>query len=316
MRGYANKLTMLLAATIVAATTALAAHAAPAGSPSRQADPVPTATVAAADVTASLRPLSPMPQPGAMPAGSYMRRIQERGRLIVGVNQDNYRVGYLNPQTGELEGFDIEIAKLVALAIFGDETKIQYKAVVSATRIPMLQAGEVDMVVSTFTINAQRKEQILFSEVYYQAGQKVLVARDSQATGVQDLSGKRVCSPKGSTSAKQVVAMNPSVVLVESTTFTECLVLFQLDKVDAITTDDVILAGLAAQDPFRTKIVGEQFSKEPYGIGVNKEHPDFVRFINGVLQKAKADGTWKRIYNQWLGQFMGPAEPPKGTYVD
>lgn len=266
------------------------------------------------DVTASYRPPANMPRPGAMPSGSYMAKIQERGRLIVGVSQDVFSVGYLNPLTNELEGFDIDIAKQVAKAIFGDEKRIQWVSVTSAARIPLLKEGKVDMVVSTFTINAARKQEINFSEIYYMSGQKILVGRDSTAVSLDDLSGQRVCAPRGSTSAKNIVALNPKAKLVETATYSDCLVLFQLRKADAVSTDDVILAGLAAQDPF-SKVVGKTFSPEPYGIGVAKENVDFTRFVNGVLVDIKANGTWKRIYDRWLGQ-MGPQDPPRGTYVD
>lgn len=270
--------------------------------------------VAAPEVTASLRPTANLPRPMAMPEGSTMKKIQERGRLIVGVSQDKFAIGYLNPLTNELEGFDIEIAKAMARAIFGDERKIQFVAVASADRIPLIQAGKVDLVISTFTINAARKNDIAFSEVYYMAGQKILVHRDSTATSIRDLSGKRVCAPKGSTSAKNIVSANPQAVLVETVEYTDCLVLFQMRQVDAISTDDVILAGLAKQDPF-ARVVGASFTAEPYGIGMSKDQPDLVRFVNGVLVQMKRDGTWTRIYDKWFGA-NGAQEPPRGTYID
>lgn len=273
----------------------------------------PCASARAEEVTASLRP-SALPRPGDMPAGSTMKRIQERGRLIVGVSLDKYNISYLNPLTNELEGFDVDIARQVARAIFGDEKHIQFVAVSSASRIPMIKDGTVDMVVSTFTINEARKKEIRFSEVYYNAGQKILVQRSSPVASVADLSGQRVCAPKGSTSAKNVVAANPQVKLVETVEFTDCLVLFQQHQADAISTDDVILAGLAAQDPF-AKVVGAKFTSEPYGIGVNMNQPDLVRFINAVLSDIKGNGTWTRIYNRWFG-IMGPQEAPRGVYSD
>jgi len=266
------------------------------------------------DPTASLRPAASLPRPMAMPDGTTMRKIQERGRLIVGVSQDKFAIGFLNPLTNELEGFDIDMAKAMAKAIFGDERKLQIVAVSSAERIPLIQAGKVDMVISTFTINAARKKDIQFSEVYYLSGQKILVAKDSPARSIKDLSGQRVCAPKGSTSAKNIVTANPEAKLVETVEFTDCLVQLQLGKVDAISTDDVILAGLAKQDPL-TKVVGPNFTAEPYGIGMSKEQPDLVRFVNGVLVQLKGDGTWKRSYDKWFGA-MGAQEPPKGIYVD
>lgn len=269
---------------------------------------------AAPDATASLRPAASLPRPMAMPDGSTMKKIQDRGRLIVGVSQDKYAIGFLNPLTNELEGFDIEMAKAMAKAIFGNENKLQIVAVSSAERIPLIKAGKVDMVISTFTINAKRKEEINFSEVYYMSGQKILVHKDSAAKSIADLSGQRVCAPAGSTSAKNILTANPAAKLVETVEFTDCLVLFQMRQVEAISTDDVILAGLAKQDPF-AKVIGSGFTAEPYGIGMSKDQPDLVRFANGVLVQMKSDGTWKRIYDKWFGS-MGAAEPPRGTYTD
>ncbi len=269
---------------------------------------------AAPDATASLRPAASLPRPMAMPDGSTMKKIQDRGRLIVGVSQDKYAIGFLNPLTNELEGFDIEMAKAMAKAIFGNENKLQIVAVSSAERIPLIKAGKVDMVISTFTINAKRKEEINFSEVYYMSGQKILVHKDSAAKSIADLSGQRVCAPAGSTSAKNILTANPSAKLVETVEFTDCLDLFQMRQVEAISTDDVILAGLAKQDPF-AKVIGSGFTAEPYGIGMSKDQPDLVRFANGVLTQMKGDGTWKRIYDKWFGA-MGAAEPPRGTYID
>lgn len=273
-----------------------------------------TPAFAAPDATASLRPAANLPRPMAMPDGSTMKKIQDRGRLIVGVSQDKYAIGFLNPLTNELEGFDIEMAKAMAKAIFGNENKLQIVAVSSAERIPLIKAGKVDMVISTFTINAKRKEEINFSEVYYMSGQKILVHKDSAAKSIADLSGQRVCAPAGSTSAKNILTANPAAKLIETVEFTDCLVLFQMRQVEAISTDDVILAGLAKQDPF-AKVIGSGFTAEPYGIGMSKDQPDLVRFANGVLTQMKGDGTWKRIYDKWFGS-MGAAEPPRGTYID
>lgn len=273
-----------------------------------------TAAPSAAEVVKSMRPLSPMPRPGAMTDG-FMKKIQERGRLVVGVNMGTYLFGYLNPITNQPEGFDVDIARQVAKAIFGDEKRIEFKAVVSATRLPMVMDGSVDMVVSTMTINAARKEQIHFSEVYYEAGQRILVAKNSTAKSVDDLSDKKVCLTRGSTSIKNIQTKNPRVVVVEQDEFTDCMVLFQQGKVDAVSSDDVILAGLAKQDPY-AKVVGDKFTDEPYGIGVSKEHPEFVRFVNGVLSQMKADGTWGALYDKWLGGMISTTtpQPPKGSY--
>ncbi len=284
----------------------------PAASPAAAASPSPAA---AAEVTASLRPLSPMPQPGSMPANTYLRTIQERGRLIAGVRQDVLLFGYLNPRTNQLEGFDIDIVREVTRAIFGDASKVEFRTVTSASRIPSLQEGTVDIVASTMTINADRKQQIDFSTVYYDAGQRVLVKKDAPYNSIQDLSGKKVCAAKGSTSEQNIPKANPQAEVVQADQYTDCLLLLQQGRADAVSTDDVILASLAAQDP-NTKLVGPKFSSEPYGLGIAKGRPEFVRFVNGVLEQVKTSGRWTAIYNQWLGQFAPAPEPPKATYVD
>ncbi|MBI2755088.1 MAG: glutamate ABC transporter substrate-binding protein [Chloroflexi bacterium] len=282
--------------------------AAPAASPSAAASP------AAGDVTASARPLSPLPQPGNMPAGSFMKEIQDRGRLIAGARQDVPLFNFLNPRTNQYDGFDVDVLREIAKAIFNDDTKIEFRQVNSSTRIPLLQEGALDIVAATMTINAERKQQIDFSEVYYAAGQKLLVKKDSTATSIQDMAGKRVCATKGSTSETNITKFQPQAQVVQADAYTDCLLSLQQGRVDAVSTDDVILSGLADQDP-NTKIVGEKFTEEPYGLGFKQGRAQFVPFVNGVLTQMKGNGRWKAIYEKWLGKFGPAPEPPKGTYT-
>ncbi|GLZ28267.1 putative glutamine-binding protein GlnH [Lentzea sp. NBRC 105346] len=264
------------------------------------------------DATASLRP-GPLPEPGQMPDGSTMAKIQARGRLIAGVDQNTYLMGFRNSFTGEIEGFDVELARRLAQAIFNDPAKVQFKIVTSAGRIPALKSGDVDVVVRTMTITCQRLAEVDFSAVYYQAGQRVLVRRNSGISGVEALQGKKVCATAGSTSLANVASKGTKPVSVPN--WTDCLVMLQQGQVDAISTDDTILAGLAAQDPY-TEVVGGRFTEEPYGIGVPKGQEDLVRFVNGVLEQMRADGTWVALYRRWLGQ-LGPAPtPPVARYRD
>ena len=236
--------------------------------------------------------------------------------LIAGVRQDVPLTGFLNPRTNQIEGFDIEFVKAITRAIFGDESKVELKPVTAAARIPSLQDGSVDLVAGAMTITADRKNQIDFSEVYYQAGDRVLVKSDSPYNSIRDLAGRRVCTVKGSTAEQNIPSASPQAQVVQADTYNECLLSLQQGRVDAVSTDDVILSGLAQQDP-STKLVGEKFSDEPYGIGVAKGHPEFVAFINGVIQQMKADGRWKAAYDMWFGRFAGPApDPPRGTYID
>lgn len=261
--------------------------------------------------TASYPPSATLPAPNQMPAGSKMREIQDRGKLTVGVSADTLLFGAQNPLTGVIEGFDIDMLKLVATAIFGDdEDRLDIKVITYAQRIPSLQDRSVDLVAHTMTINCTRWNQVAFSSTYYAAGQKILVRRDSAKTSITDLdaSGAQVCAPAGSTNIDEL-AKYPGVKVKAVDDITDCLVLFQQGKVEAITADDTVLAGFADQDPYAV-VVGEAFTQEPYGIAANAEDVQFVQFVNKVLANARADGEWKAIYERWLGAFGPTPEPP------
>ncbi|MET0899916.1 MAG: glutamate ABC transporter substrate-binding protein [Mycobacterium sp.] len=253
--------------------------------------------------------------PGAMPPGSTMATIAERGRLVVGVDQNTFLFGYRNPATGQLEGFDIDVAREVARAIFGDPNRIDLRVVDAGQREPALQSGQVDLVVRTFSITCARKENVAFSTVYYNANQRILALKGSGIDSAAALSGKRVCAVKGTTSLAALYALDPRPELFGVSSWTDCLVMLQQGQVDAISTDDVVLAGLANQDP-TVELVGAGLGVEPYGIGIKKENTDLVRFVNGVLEQMRTDGTWERLYNTWL-RSLGPAPaPPTPRYQD
>ena len=274
----------------------------------------PTATNADCDREASWRP-GPLPAPGAMPPGSTMATIAERGRLIAGVDQDTYLFGFRNPATGQLEGFDIDIAREIARAIFGDPDRIQLRVLNPNQRESALQSGEVDLVVRTYSITCARKELVDFSTVYYEANQKLLTVKGSGIDSFAALSGKRVCAVSGTTSLSKLFELNPPPKVFGATTWTDCLLMLQQGQVDAISTDDAVLKGLARQDP-NVEVVGDSITKEPYGIGVNTKNEDLVRFVNGVLEKIREDGTWQRLYEARL-QELGPSPgPPEPRYKD
>ncbi len=268
---------------------------------------------------ASLRPPASMPAAGQLPAGSTMAAILKRGRLIVGVDQNSYLFGYrdsANDATnGQIVGFDIDIAHQVAKAIFGDPNKIQFRAITSADRIPVLQKDQADLVVDSMTINCERLQQVAFSTDYFDAGQRVLVMDDSTVKSIDDLGGKKVCAASGTTSIQNIADASSHPIPVSVNDWTDCLVMLQQGQVDAISTDDSILAGLAAQDP-NTKLVGPKFTDEPHGVAIKKSNADLVRFVNGVLDRMRADGTWKAMYSRWLTS-LGPApNPPASQYLD
>lgn len=268
------------------------------------------------DPTASIRPQGPPPAPGNFPSGSTMATIRARGSLIVGVDQNTYQFGYRDPLSGQLQGFDIAMAQEIARAIFGDPSKIQYKVLTSADRIPALKNHRVDLVVQTMTITCDRWKDVNFSSVYYMAGQKVLVKTNSDYKSIQDLGGKTICASKGSTSIANIVnaPVNPKPIGMQVPNWTDCLVMLQQNQVDAISTDDTILAGLAKQDPF-TKVLPTAMTEEPYGMAMQKEQTDFVQFVNSVLDQMRSNGRWTQIYNEWLSDLLGAnATPPPAKY--
>jgi polar amino acid transport system substrate-binding protein len=265
--------------------------------------------------TASLPPPTTMPTPGQMPKGTFMAQIQARGKLVVGVDQNTYLWGYRNPSTGEMSGFDIDMLRQVAAAIFGpnDPGDIQFVIVPNADRVQAVQKGQVDIVAETMTITCARAKKVDFSTVYYQAGQEILVPNNSTIKRPQDLGGKRVCAPDDSTSLTNLRAPGrPHMQLWGVNNMTDCLVMLQQGQVDAISTDDAILTGLAAQDP-NVEVLKPTFSDEPYGMAISKAHPDLTSFVNGVLAQVRTDGTWAQIYGTYLQPQIGGATPTPPT---
>jgi polar amino acid transport system substrate-binding protein len=305
------------------ATPIPSATTAPTPSATTTTAPAPTPSnpnVVEANCLQSFAPPAQLPAPGQMPAGSTMSRIQSRGRLIAGVSADTLPLGARNPISGRIEGFDIDMLHAVAKAIFNDPNRIEFKVITAAQREGALKAGTVDIVARAMTINCDRWTRIAFSSEYYRAGQKVLIRRGDTTThgapitGLQDLVDKKVCASNGSTSLAKLRTF-AGVIPVGADTNTGCLVLFQEGKVDAITGDDTILAGLAAQDPYALVVKGPAFSAEPYGLGITKANVDFVEFVNGVLAQMRADGQWTRSYDRWLAEALGKApNPPVAVY--
>lgn len=287
----------------------------PAGASEVEAEP-PSADASCDPEASSLRPTGPLPAPNQMPPGSTMREIQERGRLIVGVDQNTYQFGFRDPVSGDLQGFDIDIAREIAEAIFGDRDAINFTILTSAQRIPALENGDVDIVVRTMTITCSRLQEIDFSSVYYQAAQQVLVKKKSGIQTAEDLNSaeNRVCATHESTSLANLAATVPEAVTVGVPDWTDCLVLLQQGQVNAISTDDTILAGFAAQDPFTEVLPDVKLSDEPYGIGIPDGDDEMVRFVNGVLEQLRSSGRWQQIYDFWLEDLLGPTSPPAAQY--
>lgn len=231
-----------------------------------------------------------------------LAQIKKRDKIVFGVKNDTRLFGLKDPNTGKVEGFDIDIAKQLAKQILGDENKVEFKEVTSKTRIPMLNNGDVDAVVATMTITDERKKEVDFTDVYFQAGQSLLVKKDSKIKGIEDLKkGTKVLTAKGSTSAINIREKAPDTQVLEFENYAEAFTALKAGKGDALTTDDSILYGMADED-HNFHLVGGTFTDEPYGIAVKKGNQDFVKKLNEALKAIKDSGKYDEIKSKWIKQ--------------
>jgi polar amino acid transport system substrate-binding protein len=268
----------------------------------------------------SLRPPATMPRPGQMPDGSTMAKIHARGRLVAGVDQNLHLISSRNPHTGDLEGYDIDFVREIAKAIFGEEGRVQLRAVNFGNNFEVLKSGEIDILAESLTITCERryKERIAFSTNYLDAAQKVVVRKRSGYNGPADLAGRKVCAPGGTTSIRTIREYGErKLVPIAVDEFSDCLVLLQQGQIDAISSTDSVLLGMVRQDP-TLKITGEPMTDEPHGLALRETEPDMIRFVNGVLEQTRQNGQWQAIYKKWL-EDLTPGripDPPAAQYID
>jgi glutamate transport system substrate-binding protein len=253
---------------------------------------------------------TPVEDSPSFEAGTTMERLSKAGKMIVGTKFDQPLFGLRGPD-GTPEGFDVEIAKIVAAKLGITPENIEWIETVSANREPFIQDGRVDIVVATYTINDTRKEVVDFAGPYFEAGQTILVKEDNaEIKGPDDLAGKTVCSVEGSTPAENIRTKYPEAKLELTDAYSNCLEPLRNDQVDAITTDNVILAGFVDQNEGEFKLVGEPFTEEPYGIGLKKGDDAFRNFINDVLEESYEDGSWDKAWEDTAGAVLDTPEPP------
>jgi glutamate transport system substrate-binding protein len=247
--------------------------------------------------------------------GTTMARLNQAGTVTVGTKFDQPLFGLKNLE-GKPEGFDVEIAKLIAgeLGIAAD--KVNFIEAVSANREPFIQQDKVDFVVATYTINDKRKQVVDFAGPYYEAGQDIMVAKGNPEAikGPEDLAGKKVCSVTGSTPAENIRTNYPEADLTEFDVYSKCAEALKNGQVQAVTTDNVILLGLISQDPDAFELVGKPFTKEPYGIGLKKGDTEFRNFINDTLEKIEQDGRWLAAWDATAGKVA--TEKPTPPAID
>lgn len=240
--------------------------------------------------------------------GTTMAALNEAGTITIGTKFDQPLFGLVGP-SGEPEGFDVEIGKIIAAQLGIAEEDIEWVETVSANREPFIENGQVDIVVATYTINDARKEVVSFAGPYYMAGQSILVLADNEdIASEEDLVGQPVCSVTGSTPAAMLEEIGAEPVLTD--TYSNCLEPLRNGQVVAVSTDNVILAGLAAQNEGEFKVVGEPFTEEPYGIGLALDDTEFRMWINDVLEASYADGRYEQAWNDTAGAVLPYVEPP------
>jgi glutamate transport system substrate-binding protein len=241
-------------------------------------------------------------------AGTTMAALAEAGEITIGTKFDQPLFGLRGPD-GDPVGFDVEMGKLIAAKLGIPASGITWTETVSANREPFLQNGQVDLVVATYTINDTRKEVVSFAGPYYSAGQDLLVlAGNTDITGPEDLTDQPVCTVSGSTSEKNIAEFTSNVIATD--TYSNCLGPLRSGEVVAVTTDNVILAGLADQNQGEFEVVNNPFTEEPYGIGLALEDTEFRNFINDVLEEAYEDGTWVEAWESTAGTVLDTPEPP------
>ena len=241
----------------------------------------------------------------------------ESGKIRIGIKFDQPGLGF--KKSGTYVGFDVDVAKYVAKKLGYSEDEIVWKEAPSKQREAMLQNGDVDMILATYSITDERKNAVSFAGPYFVAGQDLLVRKDDHSiNGPEDLNGKRLCSVTGSTSAATVKEKFASEVqLMEPPGCTECATALFSGIVDAVTTDDIILAGLASASRGKLRVVGKPFTQEYYGVGIKKGDTALAKKINAAIAEMIKDGSWERaIADNTEGTSYTPnAEynPPKPT---
>jgi len=269
------------------------------------------------------QPGSTAPQKPTFAAGTTMATLQGKGKIVIGVKFDQPGLGQKNPTNNKVEGFDVEIAKQIALGIFGGsisdiESKIEFKESITANREVFLENATVDMVVATYTINDARKQRIDFAGPYYVAGQDIMVkTNDTSIKGVADLNGKKTCSVRNSTPAANVKRLAPQADLTEFDQYSDCVQALRDGRVGSVTTDNSILLGFVNTSPTEFKIVGNKFTDEPYGIGVKRGDDAFRTFINDRLDAIYTNGEWTKLFVATLGKLgiPTPTPPPVNRYT-
>ncbi len=236
---------------------------------------------------------------GSVLAADTLDAIKKKGVLVVGVKDSTPPFGYVDQRTRTIVGYDVDFAAAIAKRL---GVKLEIKAVTSASRMPQLLEGNIDMIAATMTKTPEREKQIDFTYTYFMTGQKFLT-RKGTVRSLADLNGKKIGTAKGSTSEQNASKALPNSTVLSYDDYPQAFLALQQGKVFAVTTDESILAGMLAKAPNKNmfEIPSIQISNEPYGLGVRKGDKKFLSFINRTLLQMERSGEAKRIFEKWFG---------------
>jgi putative glutamine transport system substrate-binding protein len=240
---------------------------------------------------------------GADEENSALFRAQARDKLILGVKTDVPLFGFEKPDSDEIEGFDVDIAKKLAKYLLGDEDKLELKAVSSSSRLALLQTGEIDVLVATTTITDERKKIVDFSDGYFDLGQSILVPQNSKIRGLRDLAFQKVIVVKGAVALSIMPKKMPSAKLIQYETYEAAVAALRAGHGVALVTSSAILLGIQKNNP-DLHLVGGLFTFESFGVAVQKGDKLMQHAVNTALRKIRASGEYNAIYQKWFGAIV------------
>lgn len=266
----------------------------------------PSETAEPADWEGSLRPDDATPE-------ERIPEIHKRGRIIIGVDQSQYLLSFRDNATGELKGFEIDLAREISKDIFGDPDKVDFRFIDSTMRTEAIVSGQVDIVVRTMSITKKRLEAIDFSAPYLDSSVRMLVPSASGIESTGDITDERICVADGSNVVDMARRTFPDQEILRTRTWTDCLMAMQQFQTGAILGDETILAGAAAQDPLTT-VTGEAVADQQYSVGIPKGNDGLTRQVNSTLERIRGDGTWDAMFDKWLSPHIDARSAPALKY--
>jgi len=237
----------------------------------------------------------------AAPPADTLKEVKKKGVLVAGVKDSLPPFGYVDEKTRTIVGYDIDFIRAIAKKL---GVKVELKPVTSASRMPQLQEGNIDIIAATMTKNAERAKVIDFSHTYFVTGQK-FITRKGAVHSLKDLEGKRIGTAKGSTSEQNVKKAIPTATVLSFDDYPQALLALEQGKVQAVTTDESILIGILDKAPDKSKfeIPNIRISDEPYGLGMRKGDKNFVNFVNKTLLEMEKNGEAAKIFHKWFSRY-------------